>query len=152
MESNKNSQTMLKGCCHWFAKVNKTCYGIRLCRNGSLCPYLHLTGDEIDEIVNHGDELVNCKSCLYKLSAPPTQDIMEMCRRQMPCDIKCSGGKVKKTQIIVTEARERIWCKCPDHLRTKFGDTYYRPGTHPKSAEHVHVCNRCKCIQNVLSV
>jgi hypothetical protein len=173
----KNNFPLLKGSCIWFAKNNWSDNGerpIRKCRNGSLCRYLHLTGEECQYIFDHQKDTVECEHCIFKYEEKKeekterkiytnipegnrpkifddleNEDLWDKIRKEMPCWQCKDTRKMPARRRYHKKAQLRNWCDCSKDLRLKAGSTHYSGNSHPSGEKDAWVCNNCKCISQV---
>lgn len=120
--------------CNWFYRNNADDHNLRFCRRGSLCPYRHLTQQEV-RLLSGGDTHTPCGHC---------GGTGEMHR--FPCVFCYGKGSISEKHRILDRAEYREWCQC----ETPSKDTHYYPdNTHPKCKKHCYVCTQCKGITQV---
>lgn len=137
---------MMRGICHWFYRVNENdLHGVRMCRNGSLCQYKHLTQDEVFQMQHHGHEKKECKTCQGRKVQTMNWTFNG---KKTPTDITCmtcdGRGEMSVRQVILDKISNRMWCKCRDEDATE--TQYFPDNTHPYCKKHCYVCMRCKGI------
>lgn len=135
---------MMRGICHWFYRVNENdCHGVRMCRDGSLCRYKHLTQDEVFQLQHHGHEKMGCKTCNGRKVQTMNWTFNG---KETPTNITCmtcnGHGEMPVRQIILDKAANRLWCRCGGDRDTQ----YFPDNTHPYCRKHCYVCMRCKGI------
>ena len=133
--------------CHWFYRNNPDDHHLRYCRKGSLCPYWHLTQQEVQQLM---------------AQSKPTQDPCQRCKgtgqvlvhlfftttcnhksSSIPCYVCDGKGTVSPRTRILDKSESREWCHCENPPQ----DTHYYPdNSHPKCRKHCYVCSRCKGI------
>lgn len=136
-----------KGACVWFVLHNPHDQKIRKCRNGFMCPYHHITQQEVEEIVLHGEDKVECPTCvLHQVPVDPGLDRMrrieEQARRIFHRD-SCRP-QTRTSQILQEASRRAIDCECP----TKPKATFY-PKDCGHRASNCWICDQCHCIQSI---
>ena len=142
---------MIVGTCFWFSRMNESNKPIKLCKNGSLCKFLHWTADECQEYICHKDdtaiEKIDCCMCKDGKTTFHVNDRSI----KMEC-IYCHGKgyeyisrheSIKKK--LIARDRNRIWCKCDQY----FGTIYYKDNEHPRCTKHCYVCTRCYGITQI---
>lgn len=153
-KSVKEEVKYIKGSCFWFTRNNPDDKRIKMCKDGSLCRFLHLTGEETREMCNDWEALTDCPSCVYKSSPFPEgleghEYIQEKIRREIPCFNKCRNGKVLKRNLIISNSRKRCWCNCSLENKKEFGSSLYSNYSHPSGEKDAWICNNCKGMTQV---
>lgn len=135
---------MIRGICHWFCRVNENDKnGLRKCRNGSLCRYRHLTREEAEQIIQHGNQMEDCMSC-----NGTGQIYIRHHDFHMQCP-QCDGKRqLTVRQQILRKAENREWCDCKEDERD-IDTWFFDDGRHPKCKKHCYVCKQCKGITQV---
>jgi len=144
---------MIEGVCSWFSKVNRTeKEAMRMCREGSLCKYLHWTAEECREFLQNIDKIesqrLECRSCKGGVQAFIINDK----KIKIECST-CHGKGFREMSAhhyvkekLVKKDRERIWCKCKNN---HFSTVYYKDNEHPRCPKHCYVCLHCKGITQI---